>query len=365
LGELLTSTGTKFREDVFDLTQPGFHNDKFPLVSVPQSFTELWKSAILSLAKNRDLGTSLGPLQNASSYEYLMDSTKQILFRYCNHNIVSCHIRRAYTDAYHSSPSSIFFCSAPAFVAEVKFINDMIHVIRYRNLEQKLVLPSSIHVYDSPTLFQFQQYLEQIPQARLRNIGLLQAQNWSGFLEYFRNGDIIAVADASVDLRTGCHSYILESKDEMAHLQGQAPVDADPDDMTSNRAERCGVLAILTITTALANLIRAPNIEMSVYCDNLEVLRKPMLSKKTYTKLATADTDLKMEISSILQQSPITYRFLHVKGHADEEEGFIYEEAEQEVRRNIDMDIAAKKFLSAPPLFLQPTHTPMFFPAQI
>jgi len=150
----------------------------------------------------------------------------------------------------------------------------------------------------------------------------------------------------------------------MAHLQGQAPVDADPDDMTSTRAERCGVLAILTITTALAKFIRVPNIEISVYCDNLEALRKPNLSKKTYTKLATADTDLKMEISSIVQHSPVTYRFLHVKGHADEEEGFIYEEADQEVRRNIDMDIAAKNFLLEPPTFFQPTHTPMFFPAQ-
>jgi len=263
LGELLISTGTKFREDVFDLTKPGFHNDKFPLVSVPKSFTELWKSAILSLAKSRDLGTSLGPLQNASSYEYLMDSTKQILFRYCNHKIVSCHIRRAYTDAYHSSPSSMFFSSDPVFVAEVAVTNDMIHVIRYRNLEQKLIVPSSIQVYEHPTFPQFQRYLEQISPARLRNIGILKVQDWNSFVEYFRNGDIIAVADASVDLRTGSHSYILESKNEMAHLQGQAPVDADPDDMTSTRAERCGVLAILTITTALAKFIRVPNIEIS------------------------------------------------------------------------------------------------------
>ena len=71
-----------------------------------------------------------------------------------------------------------------------------------------------------------------------------------------------------------------------------------------------------------------------------------------------------MEILSLLGTFPISFKFLHVKGHADEEDGFQYEDADQEVQRNIDMDVSAKQFLSAPPLSLRPTHEPLFFPAQ-
>jgi len=365
LGELLTSSGTSFRRDAFDLTTPGFHNDKFPLVCVPSSFQELWKSAILSIAKSRDLGTSLGPLQNASSYEYCLEPSQQILFRYHRHKIVSCHIVRSEnTDTYHLSPSSICFSFTPTIVAEVGIVNDKIRVIRYRQLHLLTVPTSLSSTHTNLTFPQFQHHLEHMSPAHYRNFGLLHVQNWETFLESFRQGDIIAVADASVNLKTGCHSYIVETTNEIAHIHGQAPVDADPDDITSTRAERCGVLAIVSITTTLARLLQIENIVVTVYCDNLEALKKPTMHNKTYTKLVTPDTDIKMEILSLLQGSPISYRFLHVKGHADEEEGFVYEEADQEVRRNIDMDGSAKEFLSAPPPSLKPTHEPLFFPAQ-
>jgi len=274
LDELMTSSGTNFRRDVFDLTKPGFHNDKFPLICVPSSFTELWKSAILSIAKNRDLGTSLGLIQSVSSFEYCMDSSQQILFRFQRHKIISCHIRSAYADAYHSSPSSLFFSPAPTRVAEVTIVNNMIHVLRSRELQQHHISPSPSINVSHPTFLQFQHYLDSMSSAHFRNIGLLSVRNWDTFLESFRHSEIIAVADASVKLKSGCHSYLIETKNELAHLHGRDPVDADPDDMTSTRAERCGVLAILSITTALARLLQVQGIEMSVYCDNLEALKK-------------------------------------------------------------------------------------------
>ena len=364
LGELLTSSGTSFRRDVFDLTKPGFHNNKFPLVCVPPSFQELWKSAILSISKSRDLGTSLGPLQNSSSYEYCLEHSQKILFRYHRHKIVSCHIRSANTDTYHLSPSSICFSFVPTSVAEVKIVDDKIQVIRYRQLHHLTIPPSLSNICTNLTFSQFQHQLERLSPAHYRNFGLLHVQNWDTFLESFRQSDVIAVTDASVNLKTGCHSYIIETTNAVAHVQGQAPVDADPDDITSTRAERCGVLAIVSITTALARLLHIQNVVVTVYCDNLEALKKPTMHNKTYTKLVAPDMDIKMEILSLLKRSPVSYRFLHVKGHADAEEGFVYEEADQEVQRNIDMDASAKDFLLAPPPSLKPTYEPLFFPAQ-
>jgi len=364
LGELLNVTGTKFRPHIFDLSKPGFHNDKFPQISLPSSFAELWKSAILAISKNRDLGTSFGLLRDISSYEYCLDSSMQILLKYRKHKIISCHLRNPTGDGYNDLPSTLHFNFDPEFVAEVKKAGNMLVVLRYRKVENENNGPAVPPVDGTQDFYHFKQFLYRMPLVHVRNLGELTTTNWDGFFASFVEGNIIGVADASVNLKSGCHSYILESRDETSHIQGQAPVDADPDDMTSNRAEMCGVLAILKLTTALTRFTKGEGVEIPVYCDNLEALRRPTMHNKTYTKLTTADMDLKIEILKILDTSPNSYKFLHVKGHADEEEGFEYEEADQQTKRNIDMDIAAKRFLSKPPSHLAPSLTPLFFPAQ-
>jgi len=365
LGELLNVTGTKFGPHVFNLSKPGFHNDKFPQISLPSSFAELWRSAILSISKNRDLGTSLGPLQDTSSFEYCLDSSMHVLLRYRKHQIIFCHLRTLKRDGYNASPSSVKFNFFPEFAAEVKQIGQLLIVQRYRKIQHDSIGPAVLSGVDHPMDFHhFQQFLYLQPHVQVRNLGELTATKWDIFLDSFVEGKIIGVADASVNLKSGCHSYILESNDETAHVQGQVPVDADPDDMTSNRAEMCGVLAILNITTAITKFTKSQGVEIPVYCDNLEALRRPILHNKTYTKLTTSDMDLKMEILRILKISPNSYKFLHVKGHADEEEGFEYDEADHQTKRNIDMDVAAKLFLSKPPSHLIPSMEPLFFHAQ-
>jgi len=86
------------------------------------------------------------------------------------------------------------------------------------------------------------------------------------------------------------------------------------------------------------------------------------MSGQTYTKLVQRDSDLKLEVSDFLRHSPLKVIFRHVKGHQDDEEDFVYEDAPQEVRRNIDMDKKAKEFLTSPPTSLIPNRHPgMFF----
>jgi len=42
----------------------------------------------------------------------------------------------------------------------------------------------------------------------------------------------------------------------------------------------------------------------------------------TYTSLSIRDTDIKMELNSIIQHLPIRVSLYHVPGHADEDPNF-------------------------------------------
>ena len=66
-----------------------------------------------------------------------------------------------------------------------------------------------------------------------------------------------------------------------------------------------------------------------------------------------------MEMETIISNSPVTLIFKEVNGHADDEEDFVYDEASQEVKRNIDMDLKAKKAVSKIKRMPAPAHIPI------
>ena len=51
-----------------------------------------------------------------------------------------------------------------------------------------------------------------------------------------------------------------------------------------------------------------------------------------------------MEVHEIMKRSKVTFQFRKVKGLEDESKSFVYDEAQQYVKRNIDMDIEANQF---------------------
>ena len=181
---------------------------------------------------------------------------------------------------------------------------------------------------------------------------------------YLEEGMVIGVGDASVDKKMASHAYVLESRDETVSIRGAAPVDNDVDDVSSNRAEGCSVLAIITMATALSTYYELNSPSITVYCDNDEALRYRDYTKSTYSKLVMRDIDIKLEVSHFFKNSPLQIRFETVQGHADDSESFVHEDAPQEVRRNIDMDKHAKSFLVNSPAHFTPNRRPTMFHAQ-
>jgi len=62
--------------------------------------------------------------------------------------------------------------------------------------------------------------------------------------------------------------------------------------------------------------------------------------------------------------SPVSFSFQHVPGHADEDPDFEYERATHQVQRNIDMHNLVTKFMCHPPKQLNPTTITPFLPYQ-
>ena len=91
----------------------------------------------------------------------------------------------------------------------------------------------------------------------------------------------MGVGDASVEDRRAAHSYVIETVDELYAIQGNAPVDGDKDDVTSNRAEGCTVLAILFVSVAITKFFELDHSKIKIYCDNAEALRHAMHNRMT------------------------------------------------------------------------------------
>ena len=217
---------------------------------------------------------------------------------------------------------------------------------------------------------EFFEQLHKLSAPLRRNGGQIQElSSISEIIQAIEYNNIIGVGDASVSNESyASHAYILESKDEKHRLRGMSPVDCDEDDLDSTRIEKSGVLAILTVLRILEGMREISKAMVTIYCDNLEAVsikRKPrhLLS---YVRFNGACYDINEEVLQVIESTRLRILFSHIHGHQDKAKNFICEEADQETRRNIDMDGEAKVFLKNPPKMLRPTHdTPFYSASQV
>jgi len=363
IGDILQPDGKKLIPGAMSLAHRGFHKDKFPKVQVPKKFEELWQFAIRTIMQQNALGNALGNIISVRAQEWVLDKSENFLIhqRYTGSHTI--HIKIA-ESSYSKNPSSLIIPISPAYVAHV--LSGSTHFkVRSKQRVTEVRKTSSPLLPNRRQLQTFKQYIHSFPKVYRRNIGLLKGCSYSQQLaNYLEKGELIAVGDASVDKKQGAHSFILETTDEKWRLTGKAPVDADPDDMTSNRAEGCSVIAMITLLTALYKYHDLKRGKVEVFCDNAEALRRRYSPKLTYTKLVQRDMDIKMEVEGLLNLTDMRVSFHHVKSHADDDEEFDYDMAPQPTKRNIDMDTIAKEFLTSPPPHLRPNNHPLMFPSQ-
>ena len=367
IGDLLDSTGTRFLPHSMTLQQRGFHSDKFPRVVVPSSFEPIWQFAIRQIIFHHNIGSPLGRHVSSLAKEWGMDSSKSFLIRQVYGTGVVLYAKIG-SDVFSHIPTSLKVPIQIEFLVKVRQNHENIIVLDHKRIHHKQQHSIDHHMNDIfPALHKgtFLEYINSLPATYRRNLGHIE-YIWRSrrLASYLEKGKVIGVGDASVDKKKSSHAYVLESRDETISIRGAAPVDNDVDDVSSNRAEGCTVLAIITMATALSIYYELNSPSITVFCDNDEALRYRNYKKSTYSKLVMRDIDIKLEVSNFLQNSPLQIRFETVQGHADDSESFVYEDAPQEVRRNIDMDKHAKLFLKHSPAHFTPNRRPTMFFAQ-
>jgi len=359
IGDLLQPDGKKLIPGALSLRHRGFHLDKFPKVEVPSKFENLWQFTIRHIMSTTMNGKALGTMHSFRAREWLMDDTGSFLIQQCYKKVSILYLRQK-EGLFSSSPSSLKVPIIPKFAVHVVQRGKTFILKSAKEITNNLKSSHRDRIFPQRSLFTtFRKYIDSLPPVYKRNLGMLKGCSFSRILaDHLRKGEIIAVGDASVDKKRGSHGYIIETTNEKWRMSGKAPVDSDPDDMSSNRAEGCSVVAMLTLLVAIYKYHNLDSGEVEIFCDNAEALRKKSYAKMTYTKIVERDSDIKMEITALLQMTNLKVRFQHVKSHADDAVAFDYDSAPQPTKRNIDMDTVAKQFLANPPSELHPNAKP-------
>ena len=138
--------------------------------------------------------------------------------------------------------------------------------------------------------------------------------------QFLSNGELRVVCDGSyypVE-KIGGAAWFIESEDTSQLGKGSCVVPGSADSQSSSRSELMGILATIMTVTKIAKQFQINEAQCNIHCDgnsaiqaisnNFEVIHN---NRKHY--------DLLQSIHSARHNSNITFEFIHIKGHADDE----------------------------------------------
>jgi hypothetical protein len=200
---------------------------------------------------------------------------------------------------------------------------------------------------------------------------VLRTHAWSGLcihtpsemsvlLQGIRQGEAIAVTDGSFKNNLGTAGFTIqphlhdETDQDSFIMVNQTP--GDPRDMDAYRAELGGIFGIIDLANHLCNSFAITSGHITVGCDCSSAL----VNITSPYPLATGRPhhDLLSGIRTLIDQSPISWKFQHVRGHQDDHTE--YHMLDRWARLNVDMDHLAKLYwdtlvsshgLVSPPVF--------------
>ena len=212
--------------------------------------------------------------------------------------------------------------------------------------------------------------LAQLDPMLQRNLGhITKLHNIAKLVEGLESGKALAVADASLGTRErASHAYVITTLNDNARIEGEAPVDCDPDDLESTRSEIYGMIAIQTLLNVIGESLEVTCGEINIYCDNIDALGKNPQNTilMSYPRFFRPNIDLKLLLWKLRQETPhkLKISLSHIKGHQDSKKEFNFDEAPKSVQLNIEMDAKAKHFLKRHQGSLEPKQIPLPLPTQ-
>jgi len=380
LGDILDTTGSRQKITISSFSSTHYHHDKFPWIQIPKGHHDIWTYAVQRLLKTYPIGPSIGVLRTHGGFQWKLIDDDDFLLQFHSPRSQSVYKKRQNGLDYilYDKVHEVMLPEEYKIigVATVRYLNKNTVCLKHRRVLQQAQTKDTHHpspyklncfIRSTSQMEQdrFRSIIKTLGPAHERNIGLLHSmQHLRELAIAITNKKLMGVGDSSVQNYSIGHSYILETIPPKFNMCGVAPVDCAEEEATSNRGESCTVLAMVSVIYAICKLYNIQEGLVDVYCDNMQGLRRRIISKSTFTTLNLKDTDIKMELEWLLSRIPIEVAFKHVKGHADSSPDFVYSLAPQQTQRNIDMDKNAQLFLQYPPPNLVPTNVTTYFPAQ-
>jgi len=380
LGDLYDINGKRFKKSILDLKSDNYHDDKFPTMTLPNSYQEHWDFALRKLASEYPSANKCGLLLRSGSFKFRMTQNRKYILEYNMGVRVRVY---AYAPSTWKEMGYRVCAINPEEVERDYYVITVEEYVSYEVLKLKhcKVIQASVEaqenlcstfrlnaiVHDTSEFesTKFREFLDTYDKTLRRNMGkIFSTYHIRQLANALARGDLIGVGDASVARDMIGHAFILETVPPKYRLIGVAPVDCVVEDQTSNRGESFTVLAICTLIQALCKFYNMKKGAVTIYCDNKEALRRKKPQTSTFTTLSGRDVDVKMSVEHMIHNSPISFSFQHVPGHADEDPDFCYDHASQQVQRNIDMHNLVTDFMRHPPKGYLPSSITPYLPHQ-
>ena len=143
-------------------------------------------------------------------------------------------------------------------------------------------------------------------------------------IRHLRKGTALIATDGSAFVREkASYSTVITTPRGTLLYSNYGPVLSDPEYIASDRAELTAILSIITRIPSIYHdfQIPFPSTNLHIYTDSEVALK--LIAKtshaQTFSSTFTNNSDLILEIHSILRSSPVKYTFHHVKSHQDDD----------------------------------------------
>ena len=140
----------------------------------------------------------------------------------------------------------------------------------------------------------------------------------TSILQGLRDNTLLAVSDGSFKNQAGSAAWIIESQDKTASISGVSIFPGPRSIQSAYRSKVLGLLATMETINILAKKFDINSGGCTIACNGSSALQKALDKDKNWRLSKHLHADLLSATTSILQESPIAFSPMHVKGHQDD-----------------------------------------------
>jgi len=157
-----------------------------------------------------------------------------------------------------------------------------------------------------------------------------------------RDGTAIAVSDGSFKDQYGTAALVIEGPDADNRMLAVNAMPGHPADQSSYRSELSGIFSVVTLVNLTCAVFCITSGEITAGCDGIEALKSSFAEGEDYeADFMKADFDLVSAIRLALAESPVIWKYQHVKGHQDDAG---VKHLDRWATLNVEMDNLAKAY---------------------